>query len=99
NATDEFVDVLPANLTLVSANASSGTAVANVGLNTVTWNGALAATNGSVTITINATINSNVAGGTVISNQGTINYDTEGNGSNEASRATDDPGVGGAADP
>ncbi len=98
NATNEFDDVLPGNLTLVSASASSGTAVANVGLNTVTWNGALAAVNGSVTITITATVN-NVPPGTVISNQGTIHYDTEANGSNEASRLTDDPGVGGATDP
>ena len=42
NAGNEFIDVLPASLTLVSASATSGTAVANVGTNTVTWNGAIA---------------------------------------------------------
>jgi uncharacterized repeat protein (TIGR01451 family) len=98
NAGNEFIDILPASLTLVSANASSGAAVATIGTNTVTWNGALGPINGSVTITIVATIN-NVAPATVVSNQGTINYDADGNGSNESSRQTDDPGVGGASDP
>lgn len=98
NAGHEFTDVLPASLTLVSANATAGTAVATVGTNTVTWDGALAAINGSVTITITATVK-NVAGGTVISNQGTISYDADGNGTNESSKLTDDPGVGGASDP
>ncbi|HEY5022440.1 MAG TPA: choice-of-anchor Q domain-containing protein, partial [Gemmatimonadaceae bacterium] len=95
NPGDEFTDVLPAGLTLVSANATSGTATTSS--NTVDWNGSIPASS-SVTITINATVNSN-AGGTTISNQGTINYDADGNGTNESSRLTDDPAVGGASDP
>jgi uncharacterized repeat protein (TIGR01451 family) len=97
NPADEFTDILPAQLTLVSANASSGTALATIGTNTVTWNGNIPA-GGSVTITITATINA-IAPGTSVSNQGTISYDADGNGTNEASRQTDDPGVGGATDP
>jgi len=50
NPGDEFTDVLPADLALTSANATSGTAVATMATNTVTWNGPIAA-NGSVTIT------------------------------------------------
>ncbi len=96
NPGDEFIDVLPASLTLVSASASSGTTVATVGTNTVTWNGAIPAA-GSVTITINATINPTAIG--TITNQGTINFDADGNGTNEATRPTDDPAVGGGADP
>jgi uncharacterized repeat protein (TIGR01451 family) len=96
NPGDEFTDVLPAGLTLVSANATSGTAAANTGTNTAAWSGSIAG-GGSVTITITATINSN-AGGTTISNQGTINYDADGDGTNESSRLTDDPAVGGASD-
>ena len=92
NPGDEFTDVLPASLTLVSATASSGTAVATVGTNTVTWNGSLA--NGaSVTITINATIAASTALGTMVSNQGTASFDADGNGTNEATALTDDPGV------
>lgn len=94
----EFTDVLPAELTLVGASATSGTATANVGTNTVTWNGAIPAGN-SVTITINATIKPGTAVGTTISNQGTIAYDADGNGTNEASGVTDDPATQPADDP
>jgi len=97
NAGNEFTDVLPPQLALVSATATSGTAVATTGTNTVTWNGAIAA-GGSVTITITATILPSAAGQTV-SNQGTISYDADGNGTNEATAQTDDPGVTGANNP
>ncbi len=97
NPGNEFTDVLPVELVLISASATSGTATANLGTNTVSWNGTLAGS-GSVTITMTATLN-NVADGIIVSNQGTINYDADGNGTNEASRLTDDPSVGGASDP
>ena len=98
NPGNEFTDVLPAQVALVSATASSGTAVATVGTNTVTWNGALAPGGGSVTITITATILPAAAGNTV-SNQGTISYDSDGNGTNDATAQTDDPTVVGSANP
>jgi uncharacterized repeat protein (TIGR01451 family)/fimbrial isopeptide formation D2 family protein len=98
NPGNEFTDVLPATLTLVSAAASSGVATATLATNTVTWDGAIAA-GGSVTITITATVKNTNAIGTIISNQGTIAYDADGNGVNEASGVTDDPGVAGAANP
>jgi uncharacterized repeat protein (TIGR01451 family) len=97
NPGHEFTDLLPAQLTLVSATATSGTAVATVGTGTVTWDGVVPA-GGSVTVTINATVNTGTALQTV-SNQGTASYDADGNGTNEASASTDDPGVAGAADP
>jgi len=90
SAGDEFSDVLPPQVTLVSATATSGVATANVGTNTVTWNGALAA-GASVTITVTATINAGVSAGTVVSNQGTFSLDLDGNGTHEASFLTDDP--------
>ena len=43
SATHELTDVLPLALTLVSATATSGTAVATPATNTVTWDGAIAA--------------------------------------------------------
>lgn len=97
NAGDEFVDVLPAGLTLVSATATSGTSVATIGTNTVTWNGAIS-NGGTVTITITATINAGTAGKT-ISNQGTIHYDVEDDGTNESTDYTDDPGTLALTDP
>jgi fimbrial isopeptide formation D2 family protein len=97
NAGNEFTDVLPSTLTLVSASASSGTTVATLGTNTVTWDGAIAADGGTVTITIQATIKADTTG--QVSNQGTLSYDADANGTNDASRLTDDPGHPGAADP
>ncbi len=97
NPGNEFTDVLPAGLTLVSATATAGTAVAAVGTNTVTWNGSIAA-GASVTITITATINAGTAGQT-IANQGTISYDANGDGTNDTSGVTDDPGTATAGDP
>jgi hypothetical protein len=98
NPGNELTDVLPPQLTLVSATATSGTAVANVGTSTVTWNGALGA-GASVTITINATIDPDALPGTVIQNQAALSYDNDGNGTNESSGVTDDPLANGAADP
>jgi uncharacterized repeat protein (TIGR01451 family) len=98
NAGNEFIDTLPAGLTLVSAIATSGVATANVNPNEVTWNGSLAPLGGSVTITITATVNAGTQG-TIISNQGTFNFDGNNDNVNESSVLTDDPGVGGAADP
>ncbi len=97
NPGDEFTDVLPAGLTLTGATATGGTAVANTGTNTVTWDGSIAPLGGSVTITINATVTS--AAAPTVSNQGTIAYDGDGNGTNESTASTDDPSVGGTADP
>jgi len=95
NPGNEFVDVLPGGLTLVSATSTSGTA--STAGNTVNWNGSVPASGGSVTITISATINSGTTGS--VSNQGTVNYDADGNGANEISLLTDDPGVAGATNP
>ncbi len=98
NPGNELTDILPAGVTLVSASATSGTAVATVGTNTVTWNGVLAPLGGTATITITATINAGTQGQTVTS-QGTVSYDANGDGTNEATLLTDDPGVAGAANP
>jgi uncharacterized repeat protein (TIGR01451 family) len=95
NPGHEFSDVLPAALTLVSATASSGTPATSG--NTVTWDGAIAPAGGAVTITITATVNP--ARPATISNQGTVSYDADGNGTNESTLLTDDPALPGAADP
>ena len=98
NPGDELSDVLPAELILVSAEATSGVATATPATNTVTWNRALAA-GGTVTITIHATVGAAVPVGTTVSNQGTASFDTDGDGTNDGSAGTDDPAVAGAADP
>ena len=97
NPGDEFTDVLPAGLTLVTASATSGTATTDVPNRTVHWNGSIAA-GGSVTITITALVNTGTAGQT-LSNQGTVFFDADGNGTNESSILTDDPSTAAANDP
>jgi len=98
NAGNELTDVLPSQLTLVDASASSGSAVATVATNTVTWNGSIPA-GGTVTITIHATLNAGVTNGTSVTNQAVLSYDGDGNGTNEATAMSDDPSAGGAANP
>jgi uncharacterized repeat protein (TIGR01451 family) len=97
NPGHEFTDVLPPGLTLISATATSGTAVATIASNTATWDGSIAA-GASVTITISASIKTGTMG-TTISNQGTISYDNDDNGTNESSAVTDDPGTPASNDP
>jgi uncharacterized repeat protein (TIGR01451 family) len=97
NPGDEMTDVLPATLFLVEASATSGTAIANTGTNTVTWNGSVPA-GGAVTITYRATVAAGTSG-TTISNQATVAYDADGNGSNESTGQSDDPASPGATDP
>ncbi len=97
NPGNEFTDVLPAPLELVSATSTTGTTVANVATRTVTFNGAIPA-GGSVTITITARIPATTPEATVISNQGTFAFDADANGSNESSGVTDNPGTPGGGD-
>jgi uncharacterized repeat protein (TIGR01451 family) len=97
NPGNELTDVLPPSLTLIGASATGGTAVANIGTNTVTWNGAISG-NGSVTITIQAAIHDGTAG-TTVSNQATVSYDSDANGTNDASRLSDDPSTAATPDP
>jgi uncharacterized repeat protein (TIGR01451 family) len=94
NPGDEFVDVLPSQVSFGSVTASSGAATEAGG--TVTWNGAIPA-GGNVTITINGTVSSAAFG--PITNQGTINFDSDGNGDNDATTVTDNPAEPGPADP
>jgi uncharacterized repeat protein (TIGR01451 family) len=95
---DELVDVLPAALALTGASASSGVANADTATNVVTWNGAIPP-DGSVTITVQATVSVGAAPGSTVANQATLAYDADGNGTNEASGASDDPATPPSNDP
>ena len=55
----------------------------------MTWNGSIAV-GGSVIITITAKVNTGTAGQTIC-NQGTISYDSNADGTNDASGVTDNP--------
>jgi uncharacterized repeat protein (TIGR01451 family) len=95
NPGSEFIDILPVQLALVSAAATIPTVGANIPTRTVIWNGVLAP-GASVTITITATIQS-VAVGTPVTNQGSIMFDGNGDGTNDTPAQTDDPSAAGAA--
>lgn len=99
NPGSEFIDTLPAELQLVTASVVSGGGVIGVDVmtNTVTWDGGIPA-GGSVVLSIEATILAGTQGAT-ISNQGQIAYDSDGDGTNDAAAATDDPGLPGGSDP
>jgi len=86
NAGDEVTDVLPPEVTFLSAGASSG-AVSNVG-NTVSWNGVVVA-GGSVTITIDVTINVGVRGD--VANQAQGFFDSNGDNNNDSSVLSNPP--------
>jgi uncharacterized repeat protein (TIGR01451 family) len=98
NAGNEFTDVLPSELALISAVAITDTIAVHVASNTVTWNGALAPLGGTVTITIRAAIKAG-AGGATIGNQGTITFDADGDGVNESGAHTDNPATSSSNDP
>jgi uncharacterized repeat protein (TIGR01451 family) len=96
NLGDEVADVLPASFTLLSATAGSGAVTLDLPGNRVAWNGALDP-GASVTITIQARVGAGTFG-TPLANQATLAFDADGNGSNESSGVSDDPGRPGAAD-
>lgn len=86
NPGDELIDVLPPTLALISASATSGTPLADVGNNLVTWNGALAAGR-TVTITIVALVRPTAAN-TPVANSAQIRFDPEGDGTNNVLDST-----------
>ncbi len=90
NPGDEFYDTLPAPLVPTDASASDGVATVDVPSRTVHWNGRIPA-NGSVTLLITASVPRTVSPGTVLSNQATVQFDADGDGSNESSALSDDP--------
>jgi uncharacterized repeat protein (TIGR01451 family) len=96
NLGDEVADVLPASFTLLSATAGSGAVTLDLAGNRVAWNGALDP-GAAVTITIQARVGAGTFG-TSLANQATLAFDADGNGSNESSGVSDDPGRPGAAD-
>ncbi len=95
-ASDELIDLLPPELVPLGTAATGGTAVLDPDTGTVTWNGSIPG-GGEVGLAIEAVIVSDP--GVVISNQGEIAFDADGNGVNDSLRLTDDPQVTGGEDP
>jgi len=86
----EFVDSVPPNTTYWSVTATSGTVDYESTTNRITWDGSIPA-HGEVEIIFQVVVNDSIPDGTVISNQGTLYWDSDNDGTNEASEETDDP--------
>jgi uncharacterized repeat protein (TIGR01451 family) len=96
NPGPEVTDTLPIGVSVLSVTADSGTAVVDGGQNRINWNGSLAP-GASVTILIQARVDALL--GSVESNQATLAFDADGDGTNESSGVSDDPTRPGTADP
>jgi len=94
NPGNEFEDLIPDNITYVigSVTATSGAISYNTGENKITWNGAVSAES-SVSLTFEVTVNSSLENGALISNQGTVYWDSNEDGTNDETELTDDPHV------
>jgi len=92
NPGNEFEDLIPMNTTYVpgSATATSGTITYSGGK--IIWNGGIPAES-SVALTFKVNVNQDAENGTIISNQGTVYWDSDENGTNDATELTDDPSV------
>lgn len=94
NPGNEFEDLIPDNATYVigSATATLGAISYNAGENKITWNGAVPAES-SVSLTFKVTVNSSLENDALISNQGTVYWDSNEDGANDETELTDDPHV------
>jgi len=94
NPGNEFVDFIPENSEYVqgSASASSGSINYDSEDNKIIWDGGIPAES-SVAIQFQVRINAGVPNGMEISNQGAVYWDTNEDGTNDATELTDDPGV------
>jgi uncharacterized repeat protein (TIGR01451 family) len=92
NPGDEFEDLIPDNTEFVtgSETASNGMIQYNAGEDKITWNGAIPAES-SVSLSFQVEVDPDLSSGTVISNQGTVNWDSNEDGTNDATELTDNP--------
>ena len=100
NAGHEFQDYIPAHTTYVadSASAGAGTIAYNSSSDDIVWDGVVPSL-GVVNISFQVTVDPYTPDNTIITNQGTHNFDSGGTNTNDASQLTDDPTVSGSADP
>ncbi|MEM4257534.1 MAG: choice-of-anchor L domain-containing protein [Candidatus Thermoplasmatota archaeon] len=90
----EFEDLIPQFTTYIpgSATKSSGTIAYSASQNKITWDGGIPAQS-SVILTFRVQINQSLADGTIISNQGTVFWDSNEDGINDKTELSDDPNV------
>ncbi|PNX48880.1 MAG: hypothetical protein BV456_09385 [Thermoplasmata archaeon M8B2D] len=94
NPGNEYEDVLSENITYVpgSAIATGGAISYNSSDRKIIWNGAIPQQE-SIILKYQVTINEELENGTIISNQGTVYWDSDENGTNDKTELTDDNNV------
>jgi len=92
NPGNEFEDFIPEDAEYVvgSETATSSTIQYEPGEDKIVWNGGIPAES-SVSLSFQVTIDSGLSSGTVISNQGTVYWDSTEDGTNDATELTDNP--------
>ncbi len=89
-ALHELVDPLPANTFYIPGSATNG-AVYNAGLNRIEWDGVINPGLANSVLVGFSVVIFGASGGAAISNQGSVNWDANGNGVSESVEPTDDP--------
>jgi len=98
NPGNEFEDSIPVNSTYMSNSATATSGTIGYSSGKIIWNGGIPAKS-SVALTFEVTVNQNLKNGTIISNQGTVYWDSNEDGTNDATELTDDPSVPGDHNP
>ena len=92
NPGNEFEDVIPINTTYVSGSATATSGTIGYSNGKIIWNGDIPAQS-SVALTFDVTVDMNLQNGTIISNQGNVYWDSNEDGTNDATELTDDPAI------
>ncbi len=94
NPGNEFEDNIPENTQYISGSISSTSGSINYDADNekITWNGEIPGES-SVSLSFKVTVDSGLSNGTVISNQGTVYWDSTEDGINDATELTDNPHI------
>lgn len=89
NPGNEFEDAIPANATYVPGSATATSGAIGYSGEKIIWNGGITAQS-SVALTFLVTVNQGLINDTIISNQGTVYWDSDEDGINDDVKLTDD---------
>jgi uncharacterized repeat protein (TIGR01451 family) len=100
NQGHEFEDLIPLNTQYVpdSTSTTSGTVTYDAGTKKIYWDGGIPVQS-SIALSFRVTVNAGLFNGTIISNQGTVQWDSNEDNVSDANELTDDPNVPGDHNP
>ena len=92
NPGNEFEDIIPENTTYVDGSITATSGIINYDSenNMITWNGAVPSES-AISLTFQVTINDDLINGSLVSNQGTVYWDSNEDGINNDTELTDNP--------